>query len=115
MNTKRMYTTKHLLAAVLLGILSCANLALAHGGFDHVMGTVVKVTGSVVTIKTAKGDVDVTLNDKTTITKGDQKAAVTDLTVGVRVVVDIPEGAKDKIAHSIKIGTPSAGTTATHQ
>ena len=77
----------------------------AHGGFDHVMGTVVKVSDNVLTVKTAKGNVDVKLDDKTDLTKNDQKAQLSDLAPGARVVVDIPEGSKDKIAHSVKIGT----------
>ncbi|HTA69734.1 MAG TPA: hypothetical protein VK776_15705 [Bryobacteraceae bacterium] len=79
----------------------------AHGGFDHVMGTVVQVSNNVLTVKTAKGNVDVKLDDKTELTKNDQKAQLTDLTPGARVVVDIPEGSKDKLAHSVKIGTAS--------
>jgi len=80
----------------------------AHGGFDHVSGTVVKVVDKVMTVKTAKGNVDVKLDDKTELTRNDQKASVTDLKPGVRVVVDIPEGSKDKIAHSVKIGVAAA-------
>jgi hypothetical protein len=80
----------------------------AHGGFDHVMGTVVKVANNVLTVKTTKGNVDVKLDDKTELTKNDQKAMLTDLKPGVRVVVDIPEGSKDKIAHSVKIGVAAA-------
>jgi hypothetical protein len=76
----------------------------AHEGFDHVMGTVVTSAGNVLTVKTAKGNVDVKLDDKTELTKGSQKALPADLKPGVRVVVDIPEGSKDKIAHSVKIG-----------
>src|SRR6202035_5808501 len=76
----------------------------AHGGFDHVMGTVVQVANNVLTVKTAKGNVDVKLDDKTELTKNDHKAMAADLMPGVRVVVDIPEGSKDKLAHSVKIG-----------
>jgi len=81
---------------------------LAHGGFDHVTGTVVKVENNVVTVKTAKGDVPVTLDAKTEITRGDKPAQAADLKTGVRVVVDVPEGSKTKLAHSIKIGTAAA-------
>jgi hypothetical protein len=78
--------------------------AFAHGGFDHVMGTVVQVSNNVLTVKTAKGNVDVKLDDKTELTKNDQKAQRLDLIPGARVVVDIPEGNKDMLAHSVKIG-----------
>jgi hypothetical protein len=84
----------------------------AHGGFDHVMGTVVQVSGNVVTVKTAKGNVDVKLDGKTELTKNTQKALPEDLKPGVRVIVDVPEGSKDNIAHSVKIGT--AGSAEQH-
>ena len=104
---------------VLIALVAVATLvfvaapAFAHGGFDHVMGTVVKVADNVLTVKTAKGNVDVKLDDKTDLTKNDQKAQVSDLAPGARVVVDIPEGSKDKIAHSVKIGT--AGKAVSHK
>src|SRR5579864_535264 len=110
--------TKHLARAltawlIVAALVFTAMLAFAHGGFDHVMGTVVKVADNVLTVKTAKGLVDVKLDDKTELTKNDQKAQFTDLAPGARVVVDIPEGSKDKIAHSVKIGTVSK--TASHK
>lgn len=105
-------TSSRAVALALAVLLALAIPVFAHGGFDHVMGTVVKVANNVLTVKTTKGNVDVKLDDKTEITKNDQKAQVTDLTPGVRVVVDIPEGNKDKLAHSVKIG---AATTDTHK
>jgi len=110
--------TRHLRRQLTL----CLGLALlvfaiaplfAHGGFDHVMGTVVTVANNVLTVKTAKGNVDVKLDAKTELTKNDQKAQLADLTPGARVVVDIPEGSKDKLAHSVKIGA-SGKTTDAH-
>src|SRR5579872_5781929 len=93
-----------LMAAVLV---FAAAPVLAHGGFDHVKGTVVQVSGNVLTVKTAKGNVDVKLDDKTELTKSDQKAQRQDLIPGARVVVDIPEGNKEMLAHSVKIGSSS--------
>jgi hypothetical protein len=80
----------------------------AHEGFDHVTGTIAKVAGNVVTVKTAKGNVDVKLDAKTEITKDDKKAQAADLVIGARVVVDVPEGSKDMVAHSVKLGVTSA-------
>jgi hypothetical protein len=94
------------LAATLLVI---AAPVFAHGGFDHVMGTVAKLTGNVLTVTTAKGRVDIKMDDKTELTKDNHKAGLTDLTPGTRVLVDIPEGSKDRIAHSLKIGAAAAG------
>jgi len=87
-----------------LSLLALAAQLAAHGGFDHVIGTVVKIENHVLTVKTAKGKMDVRLNEKTEITKNDQKAQTSDLKPGTRVVVDVPEGSKDMIAHSIKVG-----------
>jgi hypothetical protein len=86
----------------------------AHEGFDHVTGTIAKVTGNVVTVKTAKGNVDVKLDGKTEITRNDQKAQLADLKPGTRVVVDVPEGSKDMVAHSIKLGVAGPTPPAPH-
>jgi hypothetical protein len=88
---------------------------IAHGGFDHVIGTVVKVENNVLTVKTSKGNVDVRLSETTEITKSDQRPGVADLKPGMRVVVDIPEGNKDKIAHSVKIGISKAADAHEHE
>jgi len=97
-------------------LLACAMQVFAHGGFDHVTGTVVKLDNNVLTVKTAKGDVTVTLDAKTEISRNDKPAQAADLKAGVRVVVDIPEGSKTKLAHSVKIGTAAktAATTDAH-
>src|SRR5215831_13358818 len=97
-----------------LALLAFAVEALAHGGFDHVTGTVVKVENSVLTVKTAKGNVDVRLNEKTEITRNDHKAETADLKPGTRVVVDVPEGSKDKVAHSVKLGVVEAANAHDH-
>jgi hypothetical protein len=99
---------------VSLVLLTFVAQLLAHGGFDHVIGTVVKVENNVLTVKTAKGNVDVRLNEKTEITKNDQKAETVDLRPGTRVVVDVPEGSKDKVAHSVKVGVPGVSDTHAH-
>jgi hypothetical protein len=96
-------------------LLTVAAPVFAHNGFDHIGGTVSKVSGNVLTVKTPTGNVDVKLDDKTTFTKNSQKAQVSDLTPGARVLVDVPEDSKDKIAHSVKIGTSAAGDHDAHK
>jgi tRNA A58 N-methylase Trm61 len=93
---------------IIISLICLAAALLAHGGFDHVIGTVVKAENNVLTVKTAKGNVDVKLDANTEISQGDHKAAIADLKPGARVVVDIPEGSKDKVAHSVKIGVAHA-------
>jgi hypothetical protein len=101
--------TRQPLFGLIVAVLGCAIQVIAHAGFVHVIGTVVKVENSVLTVKTSKGIVDVRVSEKTEVTKGDQKAAISDLSPGTRVVVDIPADSKEKIAHSVKVGvsTPS--------
>ncbi len=101
---------KHLRNIIIISALATALAALtfAHGGFDHVQGTVVTVENNVLTVKTTKGNETVKLNAKTEITRSDKAAAVTDLKAGTRVVVDIEEGDKTRTAHSIKLGAAPA-------
>jgi hypothetical protein len=106
-------TTRTAVLCVGLVLLAFANPIFAHGGFDHVNGTVAKVDNNKLTVTTVKGPVVVLLNDKTEITKDAKKAMIADLVVGARVVVDIPEGSKDNLAHSVKIGVATA-TSADH-
>jgi hypothetical protein len=99
---------------VLTVVRALAPAIFAHGGFDHVIGTVVQISNNTLTVKTVKGNVDVKLDEKTEISKGDQKVLSADLKPGLRVIVDIPEGSKDKIAHSIKVGVASPSAHAEH-
>ncbi len=85
-------------------LLAIAATAFAHAGFNHIMGTIAKVSGDVLTINTAKGNVEVKLGNRTEFTRNDRKAQVTDLRPGARVVVEVPEGSKDNVAQSVKIG-----------
>ncbi len=112
MNRKRSTTITKAVSALVLFVAAIAAPLFAHGGFDHVMGTVVKVADHVVTVKTTKGNVDVKLDDKTELTNNGKPATAADLKAGVRVVIDIPEGSKDKVAHSVKIGV---ATSANHK
>src|SRR5215471_19034393 len=82
------------LAAALLAF---ASIAFGHAGFNHVMGTVAKISGNVLTVKTAKGNVDVKLSDRTELTRNGQKAALADLKPVTRVVAEVPEGSKDNV------------------
>ena len=85
-------------------VLAISPAVFAHAGFRHVMGTVAKVSGNVLTVKTAKGNVDVKLNDKTELMRKDRKAQIADLKVGTRVVAEVPEESTDNVAQSVRIG-----------
>src|SRR5437588_10957412 len=90
-----------LAAAIVLSVLTLAAPLFAHGGFDHVIGTVTKVDNNVMTAKTTKGDVDVKLNAQTELSRGDQKTPPEDLKPGTRVMVDIPEGSIHPMPHPV--------------
>ena len=87
-------------------ILAAAALvpAFAHGGFDHIRGTVARVANNVLTVKTDHGNVDVKLDNRTNLIRNDRKALVSDLKPGARVIAEVPEGSKDHVAQSVRIG-----------
>src|SRR5262245_22153006 len=88
--------------------------AFAHGGFEHVKGTVVKVEDHLFTVKTAKGNVDVKLDEHTELTRSGQKVQLSDLKAGARVIAEVPESSKDRVARTVKIGTvPKEASTHT--
>ena len=95
-------------------VLAVATTAFAHAGFDHVMGTVIKVSGNVVTVKTAKGNVDVKLGDRTELASNGQQAQLADLKLGTRVVAEVAQGSKDNMAQSVKIGATPKTAAARH-
>ena len=100
----------NIITSAAVGLLLLAPAVFAHGGFEHVQGTVVKVDNGVLTVKTAKGNVAVKLNAKTEITRDTHAAPATDLKPDTRVVVDVAEGDKERNAHSVKIGVANAPT-----
>jgi hypothetical protein len=63
------------------------------------------VDKNVLIVRTAKGDVRVMLESKTQIILPEHAGRASDLKPGLRVVVDVPEGSKIKVAHSVEIGT----------
>lgn len=105
------------IALVMIAVLAICSTALAHGGHNHVMGTVTKVTADSIQVKTANGETkDVMIDSTTTYTKAGKKASVTDVTEGARVVIDA-HPMKDMHnmlqAESVKIGTGSTDAAGT--
>ena len=96
----------HTFTKIALCLALCATLALAHGGLEHVMGTISKVSDSSVTVTTAAGKtVDVMLETKTTFARGSQAIQRTDLKVGDRVVIHAEKSGDKLTAHTVEIGT----------
>jgi Domain of unknown function (DUF5666) len=109
MNTQNMsihITRRVLLLALATALLS--SVALAHGGLEHVRGTVAKISDHSVTVTTSAGKtVEVLLDAQTTYTRADKPIQKSDLKVGDRVVIHAAE--KDEIltAHTVEAGVAS--------
>jgi putative ribosome biogenesis GTPase RsgA len=89
-----------------------AAAALAHGGEEHVLGTVTKVAQDSITVKTAKSVVTVAVVPATTFTKGKLAAKITDLNVGDRVVIHAKESTEGKlVADTVQLAAPLAQQT----
>jgi ribosomal protein S1 len=83
----------------------------AHGGHDHIRGTVTQINGqSIVVQTTAKKTKTVTLIASTKFEKSGKPALLSDLKVGDRVVVDVPEG--KLTAEEIQIGVATTAAKA---
>jgi hypothetical protein len=99
---------------VSLALLICPSLVLAHGGHEHVVGTVERITSTTITVKTTSGAKSVALTTATRYYRGsDTKhpATSSDVKDGMRVVVH--EGADGKAAAvHIPNRSPADGGTA---
>jgi hypothetical protein len=81
--------------------------ALAHGGHDHVMGTVkaVDLKARTVEVETKDGKrVTVQIDDKTKYLRGTAAAAESDLAAGLRVVIDASTVDGKHLAKEIRLG-----------
>ena len=89
--------------------LLAASASLAHGGQEHVMGTVVSADATSIVVKTAKGaQTSIQLDDKTKVERGGKAAKTSDLTAGERVVVHTHKGEGGLTATVIKAGAMKA-------
>lgn len=96
---------KHHLVVIALLVTLLATTAFAHGGEEHVMGTVTKITATSITVKTAKNETkDLAITDKTTFEKSGSPATLADLNVGDRVVIHAMESKGKLTAHVVRFG-----------
>ena len=97
-------------------LLSCTLLfamsSFAHGGNEHVMGTVTAISASSITVQPAGKDAKpatVAVVPSTMFMKSSAQASLKDLKVGDRVVVEAKENKDDKLeAVSVTFGKPAA-------
>lgn len=87
-----------------------AGAALAHGGEEHVIGTVAKVAADSITVKTTAGPmVTVAVVPESTFTKNKAAAKPEDLKVGDRVVIHAKEPTEGKlVADTVEFAAPKA-------
>lgn len=84
-------------------------LVFAHGGTEHVMGTVNAITDHSLLIQTSDGTVTaVEFDSETKFIKGGSPATVKDVQVGSRVVVHAHKRDNSLHAAEVKIGTNAA-------
>src|SRR5258707_11722404 len=112
MNTHSMNTIRLKIQVALLAILSLAlppTIATAHGGEEHVTGTVTKISDTSVTVKTKAGKtVEVGFDAKTTYARAKQPIQKTDIKVGDRIVIHAMEMNEKLVAHTVEIGPTTA-------
>ena len=111
MNTLSITTTRLKIQIALLAVLALAllpTIVSAHGGEEHVIGTVTKVSDSSVTVKTTAGKiVEVGFDAKTTYARAKMPTQKTDVKVGDRIVIHAVEVNEKLVAHTVELG----GTT----
>src|ERR1700726_1812249 len=112
MNTHSMNTTRLKIHVALLAILSLAllpTIATAHGGEEHVTGTVTKISDTSVIVKTTDGKtVDVRFHAKATYARGREPVQKTDIKIGDRIVIHAAEVNEKLVAHTVGIGSATA-------
>src|SRR6266481_3168811 len=112
MNRHSINTTKRKIHVAILAIVSLALLPTiatahtAHGGEEHVTGTVTSISDASVTVKTTAGKtVEMRFDAKTTYARGKEPLQKTDIKVGDRIVIHAAEVNEKLVAHTVAIGT----------
>jgi hypothetical protein len=108
MKTQSIITTRLRIQIALVAMLALALLPAivsAHGGEEHVVGTVTKVSDTSVTVKTTAGKiVEVGFDAKTTYARAKLPIQKTDVKVGDRIVIHAVEVNEKLVAHTVELG-----------
>src|SRR5262245_18474476 len=94
--------------SVMLSIatLLVAATLFAHGGLVHTMGTVAAVDANHIEVKTQDGaTVSIQLTGDTKYLKGKAPAKASDVSVGMRVMVESKKDREKLVAAEVKLGT----------
>src|SRR6478736_8215239 len=108
MNIRSTNTIKPTIQVAFLAVVSVTlltTIATAHGGEEHVVGTVTKVSDTAVTVKTTAGKtVEIGFDSKTTYQRAKQPIQKSDIKVGDRIVIQATEVKEKLVAHTVEIG-----------
>ena len=108
MNPLSIITTRLKLQIALVTILALVllpTIVSAHGGEEHVIGTVTKISDTTVTVKTTAGKiVEVGFDAKTTYARAKMPSQKTDVKVGDRIVIHAVEVNEKLVAHTVELG-----------
>ena len=112
MNTLSTITTRLKIQIAFVAVLALALLPAivsAHGGEEHVVGTVTKVSDTSVTVKTTAGKiVEVGFDAKSTYTRAKLQIQKADVKVGDRIVIHAVEVNEKLVAHTVELGGATA-------
>jgi hypothetical protein len=93
-------------------IVFAGTVVFAHGGNEHVRGVVTSLSAQSVTVQaTDKSTKTLMLTDKTAFKRAGKPAQLSDLKVGDRVVIDVP----DKKTNALLIQIGAASKAASHK
>lgn len=82
------------------------SLAYAHGGMEHVMGTIAQINATSITVTTTDGKSQtVLLNPETTYAKNNTAIAMKDIKVGDRVVIHATRKNNELTAATVAVGS----------
>jgi len=96
--------TRILICSLLLGM-----LAWAHGGMEHILGTVTAITDHSLSVKTRDGAaVTVEFDGETKFVKGDVAATIKDVQVGSRIAIHAHKNDNSLHAAEVRIGADAA-------
>ena len=96
------------LFSTLFSTLLLSTPVFAHGGMEHILGTVTDITDHSLSVKTSDGAAKVEFDGETKFMKGDAPAAVKDVQVGSRVAIHAHKRDNSLHATEVRIGTSTA-------
>jgi len=92
---------KRILASI-PALLLFASMAWPHGNMDHILGTVTKIDGNLLTVEKDGTTTQVQLKDSTTYETGGHAGKAADIRIGDRVVIHAVKVQGKEEAHEVR-------------